>query len=75
MTEQDLKRVRGGVLVQDRDTGLELREEMQVVTERKPTEEEWGELLFAMRVCKHVRSNAIVLGRRAWRPRASAPAR
>jgi phosphoribosylaminoimidazolecarboxamide formyltransferase/IMP cyclohydrolase len=34
-----------------------------VVTERKPSEEEWGELLFAMRVCKHVRSNAIVLSR------------
>jgi phosphoribosylaminoimidazolecarboxamide formyltransferase / IMP cyclohydrolase len=49
--------------VQDRDTGLELREEMRVVTERKPTEEEWGELLFAIRVCKHVRSNAIVLGK------------
>jgi len=63
VTEQDLKRVRGGVLVQDRDTGLELREEMRVVTERKPTEEEWGELLFAMRVCKNVRSNAIVLSK------------
>jgi phosphoribosylaminoimidazolecarboxamide formyltransferase/IMP cyclohydrolase len=49
------------MLVQDRDTGLELREEMRVVTERKPTEDEGGELLFAMRVCKHVRSNAIVL--------------
>src|SRR4051812_38852563 len=61
VTEHDIKRVRGGVLVQDRDTGLELREEMRVVTERKPTEDEWGELLFAMRVCKHVRSNAIVL--------------
>jgi phosphoribosylaminoimidazolecarboxamide formyltransferase / IMP cyclohydrolase len=63
VAEQDLKRVRGGVLVQDRDTGLEVREEMRVVTERKPTEEEWGELTFAMRVCKHVRSNAIVLSR------------
>ena len=61
VTEHDLKRVRGGILVQDRDTGLEDREEMDVVTRRKPTEEEWGELLFAMRVCKHVRSNAIVL--------------
>jgi phosphoribosylaminoimidazolecarboxamide formyltransferase/IMP cyclohydrolase len=61
VTEHDIKRVRGGVLVQDRDTGLELREEMRVVTERKPDEDEWGELLFAMRVCKHVRSNAIVL--------------
>jgi phosphoribosylaminoimidazolecarboxamide formyltransferase/IMP cyclohydrolase len=63
VAEQDFKRVRGGILVQDRDTGLEVREEMQVVTERKPSEDEWGELLFAMRVCKHVRSNAIVLGR------------
>jgi phosphoribosylaminoimidazolecarboxamide formyltransferase / IMP cyclohydrolase len=61
VTEHDYKRVRGGLLVQDRDTGLEQREDMRVVTERKPTEEEWGELLFAMRVCKHVRSNAIVL--------------
>ncbi len=61
VTEHDLKRVRGGMLVQDRDTGLEDREEMDVVTRRKPTEDEWGELLFAMRVCKHVRSNAIVL--------------
>ncbi len=61
ITEQDIKRVRGGILVQDRDSGLELREEMTVPTQRKPSEEEWGELLFAMRVCKHVRSNAIVL--------------
>jgi phosphoribosylaminoimidazolecarboxamide formyltransferase/IMP cyclohydrolase len=63
IAEHDVKRVRGGLLVQDRDTGLEQREEMEVVTERKPSEEEWGELLFAMRVCKHVRSNAIVLAK------------
>jgi len=61
--EHDLKRVRGGLLVQDRDTGMELHEEMRVATERKPTEEEWGEMLFAMRACKHVRSNAIVLAK------------
>jgi phosphoribosylaminoimidazolecarboxamide formyltransferase/IMP cyclohydrolase len=61
VTEHDVKRVRGGILVQDRDTGMEDREAMQVATTRKPTEEEWGELLFGMRVCKHVRSNAIVL--------------
>jgi phosphoribosylaminoimidazolecarboxamide formyltransferase/IMP cyclohydrolase len=36
---------------------------MEVVTERKPTEAEWGEMLFAWKVCKHVRSNAIVLAR------------
>jgi phosphoribosylaminoimidazolecarboxamide formyltransferase/IMP cyclohydrolase len=34
-----------------------------VVTERKPTEAEWGEMLFAWKVCKHVRSNAIVLAK------------
>jgi phosphoribosylaminoimidazolecarboxamide formyltransferase/IMP cyclohydrolase len=59
--EHDIKRVRGGVLVQDRDSESELREEMSVVTEVRPTEEQWGELLFALRICKHVRSNAIVL--------------
>ncbi len=63
VTEQDTKRVRGGLLVQDRDIDGQARDEMQVVTERKPTEQEWGELLFAWRVCKHVRSNAIVLAR------------
>ena len=63
VSEQDLKRVRGGLLVQDRDIGPEMREEMSVVTERKPSEAEWGELMFAWKVCKHVRSNAIVLTR------------
>ncbi len=59
--ERDLKRVVGGLLVQDRDIDLEDRSAMQVVTERKPTEAEWGEMLFAWKVCKHVRSNAIVV--------------
>jgi phosphoribosylaminoimidazolecarboxamide formyltransferase / IMP cyclohydrolase len=61
--EHDLRRVRGGMLVQDRDSESEMREEMSVVTEARPTEDQWGDLLFAWRVCKHVRSNAIVLGR------------
>jgi phosphoribosylaminoimidazolecarboxamide formyltransferase/IMP cyclohydrolase len=38
-----------------------MREEMSVATDVRPTEEQWGELLFAWRVSKHVRSNAIVL--------------
>jgi phosphoribosylaminoimidazolecarboxamide formyltransferase/IMP cyclohydrolase len=63
IAERDIKRVLGGVLVQDRDLDLEDRTEMQVVTERKPSEREWGEMLFAWKVCKHVRSNAIVLAR------------
>jgi phosphoribosylaminoimidazolecarboxamide formyltransferase/IMP cyclohydrolase len=61
--EQDLKRVRGGLLVQDRDLLSEGRDDMAAVTERKPTDAEWGELLFAWRVCKHVRSNAIVFAK------------
>jgi phosphoribosylaminoimidazolecarboxamide formyltransferase/IMP cyclohydrolase len=63
IAERDLKRVLGGLLVQDRDIDLEDRTEMEVVSERKPTEAEWGEMLFAWKVCKHVRSNAIVLSR------------
>jgi phosphoribosylaminoimidazolecarboxamide formyltransferase / IMP cyclohydrolase len=63
VSEENFKRVRGGLLLQDRDVGTEPREEMQVVTERKPTEAQWGELMFAWKVCKHVRSNAIVLSR------------
>jgi phosphoribosylaminoimidazolecarboxamide formyltransferase/IMP cyclohydrolase len=63
VAERDLKRVMGGLLVQDRDLDLEDRSAMEVVTERKPTEREWGEMLFAWKVCKHVRSNAIVLAK------------
>ncbi len=61
--ERDVKRVMGGLLLQDRDADLEDRSAMEVVTERKPSEHEWGEMLFAWRVCKHVRSNAIVLAK------------
>ena len=55
--------MRGGILIQHRDEDMEMRDEMQVVTKRKPTEQEWGELLFAWKVGKHVRSNAIVLAK------------
>jgi len=61
VAERDIKRVMGGVLIQDRDMDFEDRTEMEVVTECKPSEGEWGEMLFAWKVCKHVRSNAIVL--------------
>ena len=61
VSEHDIKRVRGGILIQHRDEDMELRDEMQVVTKRKPTEAEWGELLFGWKVAKHVRSNAIVM--------------
>ena len=58
--ERDYKRVLGGMLVQDRDWGVEDRQGMEAVC-GSPDETVWGDLLFAWRVCKHVSSNAIVL--------------
>jgi phosphoribosylaminoimidazolecarboxamide formyltransferase / IMP cyclohydrolase len=60
--ERDYKRVLGGLLVQDRDWDIADREGMNVVA-GAPGESQWGDLLFAWRVCKHVASNAIVLVR------------
>jgi phosphoribosylaminoimidazolecarboxamide formyltransferase/IMP cyclohydrolase len=60
--ERDFKRVLGGLLVQDRDWDIEDREGMQVAC-GEPSEEMWGDLLFAWRVCKHVGSNAIVIAK------------
>ncbi|MDR0883652.1 MAG: bifunctional phosphoribosylaminoimidazolecarboxamide formyltransferase/IMP cyclohydrolase [Oscillospiraceae bacterium] len=57
----DMKRVTGGLLVQELDTaGLDAAE-LQVVTERAPTDEEKAQLLFAWKVVKHVKSNGIAL--------------
>ncbi len=61
--ELEVRQVAGALLVQDRDIATVQRDAMQVVTERAPTEPEWEDLLFAWRVCKHVRSNAIVIAR------------
>jgi len=57
----DFKRVNGGLLVQDAD--LELLAETRVVTGRAPDDGEMQDLLFSWRVCKFVKSNAIVYGR------------
>ncbi|MEI7817741.1 MAG: bifunctional phosphoribosylaminoimidazolecarboxamide formyltransferase/IMP cyclohydrolase, partial [Desulfuromonadales bacterium] len=56
----DLKRVTGGLLMQGRDLGMVNSLECRVVTERTPTASEYEALDFAWRVCKHVKSNAIV---------------
>ncbi|MEZ5125874.1 MAG: bifunctional phosphoribosylaminoimidazolecarboxamide formyltransferase/IMP cyclohydrolase [Thermoleophilia bacterium] len=61
--EFDFKRVTGGVLVQDRDSEVEERDEMTVATTRHPSDQEWGDMLFAFRVAKHVKSNAIVIAK------------
>ncbi len=61
--EREVKRVRGGLLVQDPDRVTETRASMEVPTKASPSEEQWDDLLFAWKVCRHVRSNAIVFAR------------
>ena len=58
-----VKQVSGGLLLQDADTGRVTESELKVVTWRPPTAEEMRSLLFAWRVSKHVKSNAIVYAR------------
>jgi phosphoribosylaminoimidazolecarboxamide formyltransferase/IMP cyclohydrolase len=61
-SEVEGKPVLGGQLVQTRDLVTETREQMRVMgSAAKPTESQWEDLLFAWRVCRHVRSNAIVI--------------
>jgi len=59
--DYDSKPVLGGLLVQQRDAVTETREQMRAMTERQPSEAQWEDLLFAWKVCRRVRSNAIVL--------------
>ena len=54
------RQVAGGMLVQDRDAGMIGRNDLKLVTARAPTEAEMADLLFAWKVAKHVKSNAIV---------------
>jgi phosphoribosylaminoimidazolecarboxamide formyltransferase/IMP cyclohydrolase len=58
-----VKQVSGGMLLQDADTARVAESELKVVTWRPPTAEELRSLIFAWRVCKHVKSNAIVYAR------------
>jgi phosphoribosylaminoimidazolecarboxamide formyltransferase/IMP cyclohydrolase len=58
-----LKKVSGGLLVQDSDSRLLTEADLKVVTKRQPTAEEKRALLFAWKVCKHVKSNAILYAR------------
>jgi phosphoribosylaminoimidazolecarboxamide formyltransferase/IMP cyclohydrolase len=62
-SELEGKPVLGGRLVQSRDTVAETREQMQVASARQPSEQEWEDMLFGWIVCRHVRSNAIVIAR------------
>jgi phosphoribosylaminoimidazolecarboxamide formyltransferase/IMP cyclohydrolase len=60
-SEVEGKPVIGGQLVQTGDVVSETREQMSVMTDGEPSEQEWDDLLFAWKVCRHVRSNAIVI--------------
>ncbi len=57
----ELKRVAGGILIQERDKGTPYNEEIKIVTDKKPSESEIKDLQFAQTIVKHVKSNAIVV--------------
>ncbi|HAX77083.1 MAG TPA: bifunctional phosphoribosylaminoimidazolecarboxamide formyltransferase/inosine monophosphate cyclohydrolase, partial [Cyanobacteria bacterium UBA11372] len=61
--KETVKVISGGLLVQASDDVVEDTSKWQVVTEKQPTPEQLAELLFAWKVCKHVKSNAIVVTR------------
>ena len=60
-----VRSIAGGLLVQTRDAGRITQVDLKTVTLRQPTEQELADLIFAFRVCKHVKSNAIVYARDA----------
>ena len=61
--EWELKRISGGILVQEQDRHELAESDLKVVTRRAPTREEIEAMLFGWKVCKHVKSNAIVFAR------------
>jgi phosphoribosylaminoimidazolecarboxamide formyltransferase / IMP cyclohydrolase len=62
-TRRVIKQVSGGFLMQDADLLRVVQKDLKIVTDRQPTSEEMRALLFAWKVCKHVKSNAIVYAR------------
>lgn len=55
--------INGGLLIQDLDNLVYNENELEIVTKKKPTNEEYQDMIFAMKVCKHVKSNAIVVAK------------
>ncbi len=60
---RELRSIPGGLVVMDRDLGTIRRDGCKVMSARAPTEQEWKDLLFAWKVVKHVKSNAIVFAK------------
>lgn len=59
--EAEVRSISGGLLVQDKDMISEKKSDMRVVTKKKPTAKQWDDLLFAWKIARHTKSNAIVL--------------
>jgi phosphoribosylaminoimidazolecarboxamide formyltransferase/IMP cyclohydrolase len=59
----EYRSVNGGLLVQTRDEGMVAAKDLKIVTKRAPTAAELDDLMFAWRVCKYVKSNAIIYAR------------
>jgi len=59
----DMKKTGGGLLVQDQDMALFDESDVKIVTDRIPTDKEMKDMIFAMKVAKHVKSNAIVIAK------------
>lgn len=61
ITGYDMRKIQGGLLVQEKDKGMiENLRSLKVVTKRKPTDDEYAAMAFAWRICKHMKSNAII---------------
>jgi len=60
-SQDNIKAIAGGFLVQDNDIQIESPDQWQVVTEKQPTQEQLAELFFAWKIVKHIKSNAIAL--------------
>ncbi|MBI5664235.1 MAG: bifunctional phosphoribosylaminoimidazolecarboxamide formyltransferase/IMP cyclohydrolase [Nitrospirae bacterium] len=61
VTGFEMRKIQGGLLVQERDTGMiEDLKSLKVVTKRKPTDDEYAAMAFGWRICKHMKSNAII---------------
>ena len=59
----DIKKVAGGILIQTKDKHLLKKDELKVVTKSSPTDEQLDAMIFANNVCKHVKSNAVVMAK------------
>ncbi|MBC7188609.1 bifunctional phosphoribosylaminoimidazolecarboxamide formyltransferase/IMP cyclohydrolase, partial [Candidatus Aerophobetes bacterium] len=59
----DLRKIKGGILLQEEDTLSLIKENLKVVTDRKPTQREMQDLEFAWKICKYVKSNAILIAK------------